>query len=1081
MMRQFSKIIFLCFVLGINSNPDLICQDSSNARWLRYPAISPDGKSIAFNYKGNIYLVGIEGGKAVPLTLSESYEFKAVWSRDGKSLAFASDRFGNFDVFIMPASGGEARRLTYHSNAEIPSDFTVDHQNIIFSAVRQDHSDHVQFPTGLMTELYQVPVEGGRVSQLLTTPAFRANFNADGSKLIYHDIKGYENQWRKHHISSVTRDVWLYDIASSKYQKLSNFEGEDRNPVFSSEGDIYYYLSEENGSFNVFQSSLSNPSQSTALTTFEDHPVRFLTSSSENVLCFSYHGDLYTLVPGNSPEKIEVEIPYDGLSTLPKIVPVNKDITEVSLSPNDKEFAYIFRGEIFVSSLEAGTTKRITDTPWQERSVSFSPDGRSLLYAREVQNSWDLYQTSLTRDDENYFYKSTVLKEEELWSTPKEEFQPSYSPDGQEVAFLEDRVTLKVLNLQTRAVREILPGAHNYSYSDGDQWYQWSPDGSWFLVQFGHKERIFFTEVGLIASSGTGQLRNITESGYDDVMPKWSQDGSMMIWGSDREGLRGENGWSRNGDVYALFFTKNAYDRFHLTQEEYQLIKEEEEKKEEGEGEKKEGEKDKPQVIPPITIDFDRLTERKKRLTAHTSEATDWILSDDGESLYYLTKFEGKYDIWKTELRTKKTERLAKINAEEAEMQLSKDGKFLLVLADGKPKTVEIEGGKIKDIEIKGEMVLKRDLEREYIFDHSWRQLREKFYVVDLQGVDWDFYYQQYRPFLPHINNNYDFAEMLSEMLGELNASHTGSGYRHNPENADATASLGVLIDYGHAGNGIMIAEVLSGGPMDNAKNKAKSGHIIESIDGTALTPDLDHYKLLNRKEKKPVLLSLHDPSSGQRWQEQVIPISLNQEQQLLYQRWVKSRREQTEQLSHGEVGYVHVRGMNDASMRTVIEDALGKHVSAKALVVDTRFNGGGNLHDVLSDFLNGKSYLDIIPHGQYVGSQPMNRWNKPSIVIMGESNYSDAHLFPMAYKIKEVGNTLGMPVPGTGTFVWWETQIDPTLYFGIPMGGWRAPDGKFLENNQMEPDIRVENEPGEMVAGRDQQLEAAVEELLND
>jgi C-terminal processing protease CtpA/Prc len=172
---------------------------------------------------------------------------------------------------------------------------------------------------------------------------------------------------------------------------------------------------------------------------------------------------------------------------------------------------------------------------------------------------------------------------------------------------------------------------------------------------------------------------------------------------------------------------------------------------------------------------------------------------------------------------------------------------------------------------------------------------------------------------------------------------------------------------------------------------------------------------------------------------------------------------------------------MDDASMRVVFEEALGRNFEKKALIVDTRFNGGGNIHEQLSDFLSGKKYIDIVPHGQYIGSEPYEKWVKPSIVLVGESNYSDAHLFPVAYKLKNAGKTLGMPVPGTGTFVWWETQIDPTLVFGIPMGGWRTPDGKFCENNQMEPDIKVPNEPGILVTGHDQQIEAAVKEMLKN
>jgi tricorn protease len=411
-------------------------------------------------------------------------------------------------------------------------------------------------------------------------------------------------------------------------------------------------------------------------------------------------------------------------------------------------------------------------------------------------------------------------------------------------------------------------------------------------------------------------------------------------------------------------------------------------------------------------------------------------------------------------------------------MELSPNGKFIFILADGKTMKVETESGKNEPLKVSGEMLIDETAEKNYIFDHAWRQLKQKFYVEDLHGIDWDFYYRTYKKFLPFINNNYDFAEMLSEMLGELNASHTGSGYRFNKPNSDKTASLGLFYDYNYPGNGIKIAEVIEGGPVDKASSNINTGTIIEKIDGQS--PDsIDFYRLLNHKSGSLTLLSLYDPLTKKRWEESVKPASLAEENELLYRRWVKNRRLEVERLSEGRIGYVHVRAMNDASMRTVFEEALGRNVGKEAIIVDTRFNGGGNIHEQLSDFLSGNKYLDIIPHGQYIGYEPYDKWIKPSIVLIGESNYSDAHLFPVAYKLKGTGKTLGMPIPGTGTFVWWETQIDPTLYFGIPMGGWRTPDGKFCENNQMEPDIRVINNPDILSAGRDQQIEAAVLELL--
>ena len=1050
--------------------------------WLRYPAISPDGHTLLFEYKGDIWSVPAAGGNAVPLTLSESYEFAPVWSHDGTSVAFASDRYGSFDVFVMPATGGEAKRLTWHSTREVPSSFAADDKAVLFSAARQDLATHVQFPTGGMTELYSVPVGGGRVSLVLTTPALDATVSSKGDKIIFHDYKGYESDWRKHHTSAVTRDIWVYDTNARKYTQVSAFAGEDRNPVFDSNDNDFYYLTEQSGSFNVHKSSLRDPKQSVPITRFTRHPVRFLSRARTGMLAFSYDGELYTQTPGGQPQKVAVRIGADGRNAIEKFLPVDGGMTEAKLSPNGKEFVFAFRGEIFVSSIDGKLVKRITNTPWQERTASFSPDGRALVYAAEKDNNWNVYTNSLTRVTEPYFFASTVLKEEAIVATPAEEFQPAFSPDGKEIAYLENRQTLKVYNIASKQSRTVLPRDLNYSYSDGDQYYSWSPDSRWLLVQFAPRERIFAPEVGIVAADGKSEVRNLTESGYDDATPKWAVDGKMMIWGTTRDGALAQGGGAISGDVYGMYFTKAFYDRARLSKEEFALVKEREEKEkkdaEKTDAEKKEAEeKDKPAA--PIAIDWDGVNDRRMRLTINTSAASDWVLSKDGERLFYLTSFEKGKDLWVTEVRTRETKLFNKLGANTSSMELSPDGKFLFVIADGRAVKVDAESGKSEPIGLTTEMVLDYSAEKSYIFDHSWRQFKQKLIFPDLQKVDWDYYYTAYKRFLPHINNNWDFAEMLSEMLGEMNVSHTGASYRPNATNVDATASLGLLYDYGHNGKGVRIAEVFQGGPVDLAASTTKAGQVIEAIDGNDIDSSMDFYRLLNRKAGKFTLLSVYDPASNRRWEETVKPVSSGEEGELLYKRWVRQRRAEVDKLSDGKIGYIHVRSMNDASMRVVFEEALGLNISKDAIVVDTRFNGGGNIHEQLSDFLSGKKYFDVVPHGQYVGSEPFDKWIKPSIVLVGESNYSDAHLFPLAYKAKNLGLLVGMPVPGTGTFVWWENQIDATLRFGIPMGCWRTLDGKCGENNQTDPDIRVANDPDVMAGGRDQQIEAAVREVM--
>ncbi|CAN0455573.1 unnamed protein product, partial [Phaeothamnion confervicola] len=242
----------------------------------------------------------------------------------------------------------------------------------------------------------------------------------------------------------------------------------------------------------------------------------------------------------------------------------------LAVSPNGKEVAFIVRGEIFVSAMEGGVTKRITNTPEQERTVSFSKDGRSLVYAAERDNNWNIYMTSIVRSEEPYFYASTVLKEIPVVATDADEFQPAFSPDSKEVAYLEERTALKVVNLASKNSRLIVPKNKSYSYSDGDQSFSWSPDGKWFLVSF-LMENHWITDIGLVSAAGNSEIINLTKSGYADGDPQWMMNGKMMIWFSDRDGLKNHGSWGASTDVYGMFFTQEAYDTYKLNENDYKL------------------------------------------------------------------------------------------------------------------------------------------------------------------------------------------------------------------------------------------------------------------------------------------------------------------------------------------------------------------------------------------------------------------------------------------------------------------------------------------------------------------------------
>jgi len=361
-----------------------------------------------------------------------------------------------------------------------------------------------------------------------------------------------------------------------------------------------------------------------------------------------------------------------------------------------------------------------------------------------------------------------------------------------------------------------------------------------------------------------------------------------------------------------------------------------------------------------------------------------------------------------------------------------------------------------------------------------WQQVDDKFYVKDLQGVDWPLYKKSYEKFLPYINNNYDFAELLSEMLGELNASHTGARYS-GAGGALATAALGVFYDDTYNGDGLKIKEIIEQGPFTLKKTDVKPGCIIEKVDGTLIKKGEDYFPLFEGKVGRKVLLSVYDPATKKRFEETVKAISYGAQRELLYKRWVERNRKKVEELSGGRLGYVHIKGMDSQSFRKMYSELLGRYRNKEAVVVDVRHNGGGWLHDDVVTLLSGKEYQRFVPRGQYIGSDPFNKWLKPSCMLVCEDNYSNAHGTPYVYKTLGIGKLVGTPVAGTMTAVWWERQIDPSLVFGIPQVGCMDMQGNYLENHTLEPDVLIYNEPAASLKGEDAQLKAAVDCLLKE
>ena len=474
-------------------------------------------------------------------------------------------------------------------------------------------------------------------------------------------------------------------------------------------------------------------------------------------------------------------------------------------------------------------------------------------------------------------------------------------------------------------------------------------------------------------------------------------------------------------------------------------------------------------------VELDGIDERIIRLTPTSSNLGSAALSKDGTTLYYQASYESGMNLWKYDLE-KGTP--SKIGSASGRMKWDEKHGTLYVLGSRFSKMKD--GSKsLESIPVSSEMVMDLAAEREYMFNHVYRQEKERFYNEKMHGVDWEMLTAAYKKFLPHINNNYDFAELLSEYLGELNVSHTGSGYRVPASRESAsTANLGVFFDLGWQEDGLKVAEIVKGGPFDKASSKLEAGDVITSINGVEIRKGMDFYPLLNRKAGERTLIGIRK-ASGEKAEMVVLPVSESKFADLLYKRWVRQNAEKVQQLSGGRLGYVHIEGMDDESFRTVYSDILGRYNNCDGIVIDTRFNGGGRLHEDIEVLFSGEKYLTQEIRGKDACDMPSRRYNKASIMIIGEANYSNAHGTPWVYKYKDMGLLVGKPVPGTMTSVTWETLQDPTLYFGIPVVGYRKADGTYLENDQLNPDIDVENTKELVVTGRDEQLEAAVKALL--
>ncbi len=1040
--------------------------------YLTEPSLAPDRREIVFVSGGDIWSVPAGGGTAQLLVAHPATESRPLFSPDGKRLAFASNRTGNGDIYVLNLETNDLSRLTFDDGADNLDAWSRDGNWIYFSSSSRDVAG--------MSDIFRVSAAGGTPQQVSSdryTSEFYAAPAPDGSGGIAFTARGIANGqwWRKGRSHIDESEIWL-KRADNSYEQLTPRGAKQLWTMWSADGSRIFYVSDRGGAQNVWTQPLRAGAQARQLTNFTDGRVLWASISYDGKqIVFERNFKIWTMNADGGGRASEVAINLRGLpaGTLTERVNLSSQIREIALSPDGKKIAVVSRGEIFAaSSKDGGDAARVTNTVAPESFAAWSPDSRKLVYSSEREGRLQIFQYDFGTESETQLTKTG------------DDFSPVYSPDGKYIAFIRSARALWIYDVNTRQERELCKFYTDPTPLIGKRTIAWSPDNKWLAFLTYSPETRSYTNVSVVPASG-GEARPISFiANSNSNSLSWSPDGSFILFDTNQrteEGslaridLRLRTPRFREDQFRDLFRQENPQDRPRPSPSPT------------------------PQASPsPIAsptpaedaksneIVFENIRQRLSLLRPGVN-VNGQTISPDGKTLLILASAENQFNLYTIPLDELATDQSAKQITSTAnfksDAQFSPDSKEVYYIENGRVNIVTLERRETRALALNLEMNVNFAQEKMETFKQGWRFLRDNFYDDKYHGADWNAVEKTYQPLIAGARTTDEMRRLMSLMAGELNASHLGV-FGNSSFTPTPIGKLGLRFDRNEyeASGRLKITEIIALSPVDITRS-VKVGEYLISVDGVRIDNKTNLDELLENKVGRRVELEVSGNADGSNKREIVVkPVSTGAEKNLLYRQWVEANRAYVERASGGRLGYVHLPDMGSGSLAQLYVDLDVQNQNKEGVVIDIRNNSGGFINPYVIDVLARRGYLNMkerglwsVPARTALGQRALER---PTILVTNQHSLSDAEDLTEGYRALKLGKVVGEPTSGWIIYTWNVTTFDGTTV-RLPRQLVTGSDGKNMEMNPRPVDVQVTRPIGESLNGKDSQLDAAVRELL--